>query len=185
MHNKSAPSSHNPIYVILDNIRSALNVGAIFRTCDAANVEKLMLSGITAYPPHNRIPKTALGAVEYVPWQHYESTIDAIRELNNPEAQKSKNPTMKQYINVAIVSVELTKGAVNYWDYKFTGPTALIFGNEITGVSKEVLKESDAVVKVPMFGQKESLNVATTVGIVTYEATRQLIKQVNYTTSQI
>ena len=69
---------HNPIYVVLDNIRSALNVGAIFRTCDAANIKKLFLCGITAYPPHKKIPKTALGAVEFVNWEYFKTTIEAI-----------------------------------------------------------------------------------------------------------
>lgn len=147
----------NPTYVILDNIRSALNVGAIFRTCDAANVEKLMLCGITAYPPHNRIPKTALGATESVSWEHFDSTLSAIEQCKD----------------ATIISVELTNNAVNFWNYQFTKPTAIVFGNEITGVSKEILEKSDAIVKVPMFGKKESLNVATTVGIVLYEILRQ------------
>lgn len=146
-----------PIYVVLDNIRSALNVGAIFRTCDAANVDKLLLCGITAYPPHNRIPKTALGATESVDWKHYQDSNEAIN----------------QCVNTTVVSVELTDDAINYWDYTFRKPTAVVFGNEITGISEEVLDRSDAVIKVPMFGKKESLNVATTVGIVLYEVLRQ------------
>lgn len=146
-----------PIYVILDNIRSALNVGAIFRTCDATNIEKLLLCGITAYPPHNRIPKTALGSTESVPWKHYTSTIEAVNQCNN----------------ASIVSVELTDNAVNYWDYSFTRPTAIVFGNEITGVDPGILEQSDAVIKVPMYGMKTSLNVATTVGVVLYEMLRQ------------
>jgi len=173
---------HNPVYIILDNIRSALNVGAVFRTCDAANVEKLLLCGITAYPPHNRIPKTALGAVDYVPWEHFDTTQEAIatlRQLSTDSETISKqsynNPTVGQSSNnhVTIVTAESTPSAVSLWDYNFTAPTALIFGNEINGVSKEVLEASDAIVKVPMFGQKESLNVATTVGIVIYEVLRQ------------
>lgn len=150
----------HPISVVLDNIRSALNVGAIFRTCDAVNIEKLFLCGITAYPPHNRIPKTALGAVDSVPWKYYEKTLDPIEELRRKK--------------VEIVSVELNEDAVNFWDYNFKAPTAIVFGNEISGISKDIIKASDAVVKVPMFGKKESLNVATTVGIVLYEILRQL-----------
>lgn len=147
---------------MLDNIRSALNVGAIFRTCDAANVEKLCLCGITAYPPHNRIPKTALGAIESVPWKYFKTTPEAVK-------------TMRQcgHETIKIISVESTKKAVNFWNFKFKPPLALIFGNEINGVSKEGLKMSDAVVKIPMFGKKESLNVATSTGIVLYEVLRQ------------
>lgn len=151
------------IKVILDNIRSALNVGAIFRTCDAVNIEKLCLCGITAYPPHNRIPKTALGAVESVSWEHYKTTREAITGI-----RKSRK--------IEIVSVELTKDAVDFWNYKFKQSVTLVFGNEITGVSEEILKLSDAKVKIPMFGTKKSLNVATSCGIVLYEVIRQLEK---------
>lgn len=156
-------SKRFPIFVILDNIRSALNVGAIFRTCDAASIEKLYLCGITSYPPHNRIPKTALGATESVPWEYYKSTEKAIQ-------------TMRQCSNITIISVELTENAVNLWDYDFKPPIALIFGNEITGVSEKILQMSDAVVKIPMFGNKKSLNVATSCGIVLYEVRRRLLK---------
>ncbi|MBN2015766.1 RNA methyltransferase [Candidatus Dojkabacteria bacterium] len=149
------------ITVILDNIRSALNVGAIFRTCDAANIQKLYLCGITAYPPHNKIPKTALGAVETVPWKYFKNTSDAVKAIKLSD-------------HTAIVSVELTKSAKNFWDFKFKTPLALVLGNEITGVSKEVLEASDAVVKIPMYGQKESLNVATSCGVVVYEVLRQI-----------
>jgi 23S rRNA (guanosine2251-2'-O)-methyltransferase len=151
-----------PITVILDNIRSALNVGAIFRTCDAANIEKLCLCGITAYPPHNRIPKTALGAIESVPWKHFKTTPEAIKTMS-----QCNHKTIK------IISVELAKNAINFWDYKFESPLALIFGNEISGIPKELFETSDAVIKIPMFGKKESLNVATSVGIVLYEVLRQ------------
>jgi tRNA G18 (ribose-2'-O)-methylase SpoU len=148
----------NPVVVVLDNIRSALNVGAIFRTCDATNIQKLCLCGITAYPPHSRIPKTALGATESVPWKHYKTTKDALLTIKN----------------TTIVSVELTSNATNLWDYQFRPNTALVFGNEISGISKEILKKSDAVVKIPMFGSKKSLNIATSCGIVLYEVLRQL-----------
>jgi len=149
-----------PIIVILDNIRSALNVGAIFRTCDAANVEKLYLCGITAYPPHNRIPKTALGATESVPWEHCTSTQEAILLM-----QQAKKRTL--------ISIETDPQAQNLWDYSFPFPAALIFGNEISGISEEILTLSDTIVKIPMFGDKKSLNVATSCGVVLYEALRQ------------
>ncbi|MFC1780079.1 RNA methyltransferase [Patescibacteria group bacterium] len=159
---KQQVSKAHPIIVVLDNIRSALNVGAIFRTCDATNIEKLMLCGITAYPPHSRIPKTALGATESVPWEHYKTTEDTIKTM--------------QLSNYVTISVELTSNATNLWDYEFKPNTALVFGNEISGISKEVQKMSDDVVKIPMFGKKKSLNVATSCGIVLYEALRQLSK---------
>jgi len=150
-----------PIYVILDNIRSALNVGAIFRTCDAVRVSHLYLCGITCYPPHNRIPKTALGAIDTVPWSHVSSTERAIDQLKIINDQ------------CAIITVEKTASSKSIWDYYFKFPTALVFGNEISGVEKGIIKKSDAVVKIPMFGKKESLNVATSCGVVLYEIARQ------------
>jgi len=150
-----------PITVILDNIRSALNVGAIFRTCDAVNIEKLYLCGITAYPPHNRIPKTALGSIETVPWEYFDSTIKAVE-------------TIRRCNDVTIISAELTSNAVSIWEYGFRPPFAIVFGNEVSGISDEILKKSDAAVKIPMFGKKDSLNVSTAAGIVLYEAARQL-----------
>ena len=183
--------TRNPIYVILDNIRSALNVGSIFRTCDAVNIEKLLLCGITAYPPHNKIPKTALGATKSVPWEHYKSTKKAISTIRQPvlrsfseEGYSNIQPHAKSSPSFGgkadppmaetIVSVELTTSAINHWDYKFEQPTAVVFGNEVSGISKEVLKMSDAVIKIPMFGKKKSLNVATSCGVVLYEMVRQL-----------
>ena len=150
-----------PITIILDNIRSALNVGAIFRTCDAVNVENLFLCGITAYPPHNRIPKTALGAIETVPWKYFNSTLDAIE-------------TIRQCNDVTIISVEITADATSIWEYGFRPPWAFIFGHEISGISDKILEISDATVKIPMFGKKKSMNVATSTGIVLYEVVRQL-----------
>jgi 23S rRNA (guanosine2251-2'-O)-methyltransferase len=149
--------TRTPLNAILENIRSALNVGAIFRTSDAVLLNKLILSGITPYPPHNRIPKTALGAIETVPWVHEPNAIKAIKEFSDSN----------------IVAVELTNKAVEYTDYIFKKPTTLIFGNEISGVSKESLEMCDAVIKIPMYGTKESLNVATSFGIIVYEIMRQ------------
>jgi tRNA G18 (ribose-2'-O)-methylase SpoU len=149
----------HPLTIVLDNIRSALNVGAIFRTCDAAGISKLYLTGISPSPPHKKIPKTALGAIEMVHWEYKDDTLELIKEL-----KKQGNE---------IISVELTEQAQNYWDYRYSKPTTLVFGNEISGVSNEILSLSDTTVYVPMYGQKESLNVATTVGITTYEVIRQ------------
>ena len=147
------------LIVVLEDIRSALNVGAIFRTCDAVLAEELLLIGITPYPPHPRIPKTALGATESVPWKHFENKSELINYLKN-----------KGY---SLVSVELTDNSKNIYNEVMPKNTALIFGNEISGVSEELLKASDKVIQIPMYGIKESLNVATTVGITAYEYIRQ------------
>ena len=144
--------------VILEDIRSALNVGAIFRTCDAVAAEKLVLTGITPYPPHHRIPKTALGAITSVPWSY----------------QRDKERVIAEYAtSMPLIAVEITPEAVNLYDYQFPARCALIFGNEISGVSAQALAKAVATVKIPMFGSKESLNIATSVGIVCYEIIRQ------------
>jgi 23S rRNA (guanosine2251-2'-O)-methyltransferase len=148
-----------PLVVVLDNIRSALNVGAMFRTSDGAGVQKIYLTGITPYPPHNKIPKTALGAIEMMDWEYNKNTIDVLNNLKND--------------GYKLISVELTENAENYSKIEYKKPTALIFGNEINGISKEILDLSDSVVYIPMYGKKESLNVATTFGIMVYEVVRQ------------
>ncbi len=143
-----------PFVVILDDIRSALNVGAIFRTCDGAGVEKLYLTGITPYPPHNRIPKTALGAIEHVEWGRVVEINDLISKLKND--------------GYTIYAVEQTESSQLFHGVDYPEKSAVIFGNEISGVSEKVLQLSDHVIEIPMFGQKNSLNVATTAGIILY-----------------
>ena len=145
-----------PFVIVLDNIRSALNVGAIFRTCDGAGISKLYLCGITPYPPHNRIPKTALGAVEYVEWERATSTIETITKL---KAEGYK-----------IYSIEQTEQSIPYTDIEYTEKSAFVFGHEISGVADEVLESSDQIIELPMHGKKNSLNVATTAGIISYHA---------------
>lgn len=150
--------SNIPVKVLLDDIRSAFNVGSIFRTSDAAGIDELILSGITPYPPHNRIPKTALGATESVKWQHFPNKIDSVNYCEN---------------TTEVIGVELTDDAIDYFDYNFRKPITLVFGNEISGISEELLKKCKKVVKIPMYGTKHSLNIATSYGIVIYEIVRQ------------
>lgn len=152
--------ANHRVSIVLDNIRSALNVGAIFRTCDAASIEKLFLCGITAYPPHNKIPKTALGAENFVPWSYEKSTLKTINKLNESEYHT--------------VAVEITEKAENFWNYNFKNKSALVFGNEVSGISDDILKSCQSIVKIPMYGKKKSLNVATSVGILIYEVLKQL-----------
>lgn len=142
------------IIVVLDNVRSALNVGAIFRTCDAVGVAKLILCGITPYPPHPKVVKTALGAQEYVPYEHVADINRLIKSLQSDD--------------YTILSVEQTENSVMYQTVNYPKKVALIFGNEITGVQKEFLDNSNKHIELPMVGKKESLNVATTAGIVLY-----------------
>ncbi|MFC1616344.1 RNA methyltransferase [Patescibacteria group bacterium] len=150
----------NPIFVVLDNVRSLFNVGAIFRTSDAVLIEKIYLCGITGYPPRNEISKTALGAEELVPWEYKEDSIEVIKEL------KKKG--------VKIVAVELAEGAKLYTEFDYDFPICLVFGHEVEGVSEELMEFVDEAIYLPMFGRANSLNVATCYGIIVYEILKYL-----------
>ena len=148
--------------VILDNIRSAHNVGSAFRTCDSFKADKLWLCGICATPPSAEIRKTALGAEESVPWEYSGSTLDVVNKL------KSEGYT--------VVSVEQTVNSVSL--EKFNPATgservkyAFIFGNEVDGVSQEVVDASDFSLEIPQFGTKHSLNVSVAIGVVLWQFT--------------
>ena len=143
-----------PVHVMLDNLRSAFNVGSIFRTADAGAVAHLHLCGMTAHPPHKKLEKTALGAFDYVPWTYYERNRDCLDAL---EAQ-----------GIPVVAVETVEGAVAYQEFSWPKPVAIVFGNEENGVNDRVLRRCTAVVQIPMFGYKKSINVATAFGIVLY-----------------
>lgn len=145
------------VYVVLDNIRSAFNTGSIFRTSDAAGITKLYLCGITPYPPHIKLEKTALGTLQTVPWEHRSSTVEIVKELKS--------------MDIPIISLELTPQAQNYNTFHYPQRCALILGHELLGVSQEVLDLSDAIVQIPMRGKKNSLNVAVSYGIVVYQCT--------------
>ncbi|MEI6886672.1 MAG: RNA methyltransferase [bacterium] len=153
------PKIKYPIYVLLDNIRSTFNVGSIFRTSDASGISKIFICGITAYPPNPKLQKTALGSLESVEWEYSKDTIEKVKELKQ-----------QGYI---IYSVELDPNAIEYDKVEYPEKTVLVMGNEINGVDKEILKISDKIVQIPMNGIKESLNVATSFGIVAYESTKK------------
>lgn len=147
------------VYVLLDNVRSAFNTGSIFRTSETAGINKLILCGITPYPPHLKLEKTALGTIQNVPWEYSKSTIEKIEELKKD--------------GFTIISVETTDSAINYSDFNYPNKTCLVMGHELIGVSDEVLKVSDSVVKIPMYGKKVSLNVAVAAGIVIFESIKE------------
>ncbi|HPG65230.1 MAG TPA: RNA methyltransferase [Candidatus Hydrogenedentes bacterium] len=144
----------NPVHVVLDNFRSAYNVGSAFRTCDAAAVEHILLCGMSAHPPHKKIEKTALGAFDYVPWTYHERTTSAIECLKAD--------------GIPVVAIETADDAIPHVEFVWPQPVAVVFGNEVTGISAHALKACDAVVAIPMHGYKNSINVATAVGIVLY-----------------
>lgn len=165
--NNSKPSikevedkERSPIYALLDNVRSLHNVGAIFRTSDAVLLKKLYLCGITGHPPRKEILKTALGAEEIVPWEHFDDATEAIEEL------KAKG--------VKIVAIELAEGAIDYVEAEFDYPVCLVFGHEVEGISDEVMELCDMAITIPMLGRANSLNVATCYGIIVYEVLRKL-----------
>lgn len=143
-----------PVHIMLDNLRSAFNVGSIFRTADAAAVMHMHLCGMTAHPPHKKLEKTALGAFDYIPWTYYERNRDCLDAF---EAQ-----------GIPVVGVETVDGAMDYREYAWPQPVAVVFGNEENGINERVLRRCDAVVQIPMYGFKKSVNVATAFGIVVY-----------------
>ena len=152
----------NPIVVVLDNIRSMNNVGSIFRTCDAFNVEKLHLCGITACPPHKEITKTALGATESVDWEYSEDVEQLVRRLKE-----------EGYAILIVEQVDQSQ-MLDQFSFKQYGKVALIVGNEVFGVDDRLLPLCDAAIEIPQFGTKHSLNVTIAAGIVIWEATKQL-----------
>ncbi len=145
-----------PVYVILNSIRSNYNVGSIFRTSDGAMIEKLYLCGYTPYPPKKEILKTALGATESVNWEYVKDPLTVIKEL------KSRG--------IKICALELTDKSKSYYDIsKNDFPLALVVGNEISGVSQEILDQCDFSIEIPQYGIKQSLNVAVAYGIAIFE----------------
>lgn len=154
----------NNIIVVLDNIRSAQNVGSFFRTCDSFNVEKIFLCGITSIPPNKEILKTALGSTESVVWEYFENTLNCIKMLKEA--------------GCTINSVEQARNSMNLLNYKPDNlkKNVYIFGNEVEGVSQEVLDLSNNCIEIPQFGTKHSLNVSVAAGIIIWDATSKLIK---------
>ena len=151
-----------PIVLVLDNIRSALNVGSAFRTADSFAVEAIYLCGITATPPHREILKTAIGATESVDWQYFEQTTDAVKQL--------KEEGFKVFAIEQVTEKTWLQDVQTTDDEKY----ALIFGNEVKGVSNSVLSVVDDCIEIPQFGTKHSLNISVSVGIVIWEFFRQL-----------
>lgn len=150
-----------PVTLVLDNIRSGLNVGAAFRTADAFALEHIYLCGITARPPHREILKTAIGATDSVRWSYQEDTVAAIKELQE-----------KGYTVFAVEQAD-----ERTWLQEFRWPesqkVALVFGNEVEGVSDAAMEQVDGCLEVPQHGTKHSLNIAVCVGVVCWEVTRQ------------
>jgi tRNA G18 (ribose-2'-O)-methylase SpoU len=152
-----------PIIAVLENVRSAYNVGSVFRTADAFLIEAIYICGYTAYPPHKEIKKTALGADETVRWKHFKNISEAIDEI--------KKLDYKVYaVEQAVDSYKLQ--AISYEpDEKI----AVIFGNEVTGVEQTTIEQCDGCIEIPQLGMKHSLNISVAAGIVLWELVRRRI----------
>jgi len=146
----------NPIMVVLDNIRSMYNVGSVFRTADAFLVEGICLCGYTAQPPRKEIHKTALGATETVDWMHFSTAVEAVQQLKRR--------------NYKVFAIEQTEGSISLGKfYEAEEKIAVVFGNEVEGVTNDVLKICDGSIEIPQFGMKHSLNISVAAGIVLYK----------------
>lgn len=146
-----------PIIIILDNIRSLNNIGSVFRTSDAFLIEKIYLCGITAIPPHKDIHKTALGSTETVAWEYVENTLDIVEKLKAE--------------NIKICAIEQTENAtmLDKFNIEPNMKYALVFGNEVKGVAQDVVNASNAVIEIPQFGTKHSLNISVSCGVVVWD----------------
>lgn len=154
-----------PLTVILNDIRSLYNVGSIFRTADGAGVEKVIICGITGFPPDNMISKTALGAEETVPWVYQKDPLRAVSALKEA--------------GYTVLLLEQTEKSLPYQEFEPAGPVALILGNEVSGVSEDLVSLCDGAVDIEMSGLKNSLNVSVAFGIVAYHLRNGLKKLKN------
>ena len=149
-----------PFIVVLENIRSAYNVGSVFRTADAFLLEAIYICGYTCCPPHKEIKKTALGAEETVAWKHFVNSTVAILELKD--------------MGYKVFSVEQASGStmLNNLNFDVNDKIAVIFGNEVTGVEQTTIQQSEGCIEIPQFGMKHSLNISTAAGVVMWELVR-------------
>jgi 23S rRNA (guanosine2251-2'-O)-methyltransferase len=151
-----------PFLVMLNNIRSMHNIGSIFRTADAACIEKIIITGYTACPPRPEIEKTALGATNTVPWHFFKNPLEAMRFY---ESQ-----------NVVFLALEQTEESISVYDYQVPNDKkiCLVLGNEVYGVDQKIIDRCDSSIEIPMYGMKHSLNVSVAAGIATFELIREM-----------
>jgi 23S rRNA (guanosine2251-2'-O)-methyltransferase len=154
----------SPIVVVLDNVRSAYNTGSVFRTCDGFRVSKIMLCGITSQPPHREIHKTAIGAENTVEWNYFEDTKECIEQLKNE--------------GYRIIGIEQTSSSKSLLELNWESGTkiGIVLGNEVDGLSENIINMCDEFIEIPQFGTKHSLNVSVAAGIVLWELTRLKLK---------
>ena len=150
-------ATKTPIVIILDDIRSLNNIGSVFRTADAFLIEKIYLCGITAIPPNKEINKTALGATETVDWEYAENVVNLIEKLKRD--------------NIQVYAIEQVENSIYLNDFEVINNQkyAVVFGNEVFGVSQNAVAACDGTIEIPQFGTKHSLNIAVTTGIVVWD----------------
>ena len=150
-------ATKTPLIIVLDDIRSLHNIGSVFRTSDAFLVEKIYLCGITATPPHKEIHKTALGATDTVAWEYAKDVLEVIEELKSE--------------NVSVFAVEQVENALFLNEFKVEKNTkyALVFGNEVYGVSQKAIEICNGTIEIPQLGTKHSLNISVSAGIVVWD----------------
>lgn len=149
-----------PVVVVLENVRSAYNVGSLFRTADAFLLQSIYITGYTAHPPHKEIHKTALGAEDTVNWKYFKSAAQAIEDLN------------KQGYMVLAVEQVRNSNLLHQANFTKMHKVAVVFGNEVTGVEQETINLCKGVIEIPQLGMKHSLNIATAAGVVLWEIVR-------------
>lgn len=149
-----------PLIVVLDNVRSQHNIGAVFRTADAFRLQAVYLCGICCCPPNPEIHKTALGAEETVPYRYFDNTLDAVAEL--------------QAKGYTVYAIEQTHNSINFDHIEVSTPTAIVLGHEVFGVQQQVVDAADGCIEITQYGTKHSLNVSVTAGIVMYKLAHQL-----------
>lgn len=154
-----------PVVVVLDNIRSGMNVGSVFRTSDAFKLERVLLAGITARPPHKEILKTAIGATQSVEWSYSDNIKEAIEELRQNDYQ--------------IIGIEQTSESIELQDFiiDISVKYAIVLGNEVEGISESVLPLIDTAIEIPQYGTKHSLNVSVCGGIVLWHFALPFLKR--------
>ncbi|MBI2335078.1 hypothetical protein HYU96_04770 [Candidatus Daviesbacteria bacterium] len=175
----------NEIYIILDNVLDAYNIGSIFRLADAVAAKKIYLCGQTETPPNHRIKKASINTTEWVTWSYRESAVEAIKELRQQFANRlpttdyrKAEDGRRKTESIQVIAIEQSTKSVQYNTFDYKLPICLVVGHETHGVSKEVLKMADGIVEIPMFGVNKSLNVMVSLGIVLYKVVSK-IKQLD------
>ena len=145
----------NPIVLVLDNVLDTYNIGSFFRLADAIAAEKICLCGPVVTPPNIKINRASIGTWKWIPWEHFENTVDCINQLKKEGYQ--------------IIACEQDKTSVNYKKAKYKFPVAIVAGSESYGVSPEIIKKTDQIVEIPMYGINVSLNVLVATSIISYD----------------